>query len=302
MSRNGKLKVHIAQSSLALEIMSRCENWAVIVAIVGEGQEINRGEAGIEEWFRALETFPNWGIVAATEMASSIPPSLEKRVQFDTSLHLKVGTRSPRAQRIADWVEHLLSGEFQAAGNTASDINKFPLFLTRDLALAKRYLQDCATADRRVGMLASSQDRRLRAYGVERSTNFIRSINWPQWFVESSDDIRSSYALEVAASEFECQGLEIDWSLLCWGSDLLWKDSQWQSRRFVGKKWQIDKQIDLAINRYRVLLTRARHGMVVWVPANPNSSIPHVNGDDLDVMAARLLEAGFQELDSSHPG
>ena len=296
MSQHGKLKVHKAQASLALEIMSKCEEWSVIIAIVGEGQEINRGEAGIEEWFKALEAFPEWKVVAADEMNASIPNNLLARVQFESSLHLRVGTRSPRAQNISDWVERILQGEFQLAGSIASTIDKFPMFVTRDLAQAKSYLQDCATADRRIGMLASSQDRRLRAYGIERSTAFIRSIKWPLWFVESSEDIRSSYALEVAASEFECQGLEIDWTLLCWGSDLLWKNNHWQSRRFVGQKWQADNQIDFALNRYRVLLTRARHGMVVWVPANPDSSIPHVNGADLDAMADRLTEAGFQKL------
>ena len=296
MSQHGKLKVNKAQATLALEIMSKCEDWAVIIAIVGEGQEINRGEAGIEEWFRALTVFPEWKIVAADEMNASIPYDLLARVQFESSLHLRVGTRSPRAQNISDWVELILQGEFQLAGSIASTIDKFPMFITRDLAQAKSYLQDCATADRRTGMLASSQDRRLRAYGIERSTAFIRSIKWPLWFVETSDDIRSSYTLEVAASEFECQGLEIDWTLLCWGSDLLWKNNHWQARRFVGQKWQADNQIDFALNRYRVLLTRARHGMVVWVPANPDSSIPHVNGADLNAMADRLTEAGFQNL------
>ena len=296
MSQHGKLKVNKAQASLTLEIMSKCEEWAVIIAIVGEGQEINRGEAGIEEWFRALTAFPEWKIVAADEMNSSIPNDLLARVQFESSLHLRVGTRSPRAQNISDWVELILQGQFHLAGTLASKIEKFPMFMTRDLLQAKSYLLDCATADRRIGMLASSQDRRLRAYGIERSTAFIRSIKWPLWFVESADDIRSSYALEVAASEFECQGLEIDWTLLCWGSDLLWRDNSWRSRRFVGKRWQADKQIDLALNRYRVLLTRARHGMVVWVPANPDSSIPHVDGAELDALADRLVEAGFQKL------
>ena len=145
-------------------------------------------------------------------------------------------------------------------------------------------------------MLASSQDRRLRAYGIERSTAFIRSIRWPEWFVEPAADIRSSYSLEVAASEFECQGLEIDWALVCWGSDLLWKKGKWVSRRFVGKNWQSDKQIDFALNRYRVLLTRARHGMVLWVPENNDSKIPLVNGEDLDKMADLLLASGFQSL------
>jgi hypothetical protein len=296
MANSGKLKIHRSQPDLALEIMTRCEDWSVIIAIVGEGQEINRGEAGISEWFQSLESYPSWGICAASEMAAEVPAHLNDRLRTDSSLHLKVGTRSPRAQNIADWARQLLDGNFESAAETASAIKNFPMFLTRDLQAARQFLADCATPDRRVGMLASSQDRRLRAYGIERSTAFIRSIRWPEWFVEPAADIRSSYSLEVAASEFECQGLEIDWALVCWGSDLLWKKGKWVSRRFVGKNWQSDKQIDFALNRYRVLLTRARHGMVLWVPENNDSKIPLVNGEDLDKMADLLLASGFQSL------
>ncbi len=296
MATSGKLKILRSQADLALEIMSRCPSWSVIIAIVGEGQEINQGEAGISEWFNALQNYPEWEIAASNQITEEIPPSLVSRLDLNNAFHLKVGTRSPRAKNIAIWAQQVLDGDFGLAGLTANLIKDFPMFITRDLEIAKNFLRDCSSEDRRVGMLASSQDRRLRAYGIERSTNFLRSIRWPEWFVESADDVRSSYTLEVAASEFECQGLEIDWTLVCWGSDLLWTGNKWQSKKFVGTKWQNDKNIDFAINRYRVLLTRARQGMVVWVPSNKDSKIPFVDNTALDAMADILVTSGFREL------
>ena len=296
MFRAGKLRILQSQPSLALEIMSKCEDWCVIIAVIGEGQEINRGEAGMEEWFNAIEGKTDWRIVTSGHVNLGVSEAIKNRVDIDESLHLQVGTRAPRAQNLADWADLLLAGEFSKAGELASRIKNFPLKITRDLDVAKRFLHDCASESRRVGMVASSQDRRLRAYGVERSTAFIRSIDWPQWFVEAETDIRSSYALEVAASEFECQGLEIDYTLLCWGSDFLWGKDNWNVRKFKGSKWQSDRQVDFAKNRYRVLLTRARQGMVVWVPSNVENKIPYVDGFQLDKMAHLLRESGFEEL------
>jgi hypothetical protein len=276
--------------------MERLEGGATVVALIGTGQEINRGEAGIKEWIKALENHPEWGIFAPS--LGDYSETINSRIQIRPSLNLPKSIREVRARGLSEWVDFLLAGDFVAAAERSRDLGDFPLLQTRSLAEAKRFLHDRASVDRRPGLIASSQDRRMRAFGIERSTQFLRSINFSKWFVHDELDVRSSYALEVAASEFECQGLEIDWVGMCWGSDLLWKNSKWLARRFKGTKWQVDSDSALALNRYRVLLTRARYGMIIWIPSDPNSEIPFVNNSDLDLVSDILLSAGVQLLES----
>ena len=197
---------------------------------------------------------------------------------------------------------YFLAGDFDNALKLSRDLGDFPLKQTRSLDHAKKYLRDRASIDRRIGLIASSQDRRLRAFGIERSTHFLRGIDFAKWFVHGEEDIRSSYALEVAASEFECQGLEVDWVGMCWGSDFLWKNSSWVARRFKGTKWQVDSDPTFALNRYRVLLTRARYGMIIWIPIDPDSEKQFVDSSDLDQISKLLLSAGVQFLEDSEVG
>lgn len=164
----------------------------------------------------------------------------------------------------------------------------------------RSYLRDRARPDRRTGLIASSQARRLRPFGIEMDGAFQGDVHWPRWFVDDEDDIRSSYALEVAASEFKCQGLEIDWVGLCWGCDFTWhpESGQWRARRLRGGTWQQDKAMAYARNRYRVLLTSARHGLVVWVP-RVDAAIPLVDAEGLDRTADALLAAGAAPLEQA---
>jgi DUF2075 family protein len=189
-----------------------------------------------------------------------------------------------------------LRNELSIARQISEEIDNFPLLMTRDLDEARKFIRDCASEDQRVGVVATSQDRRLRAFGIERSTAFIRSIKWPQWFVHGSEDTRSSYSLEVAASEFECQGLEIDWSLVCWGADLVPDGASWMGRRFKGDKWQVDNDSTMAVNRYRVLLTRARKGMVIWVPDTGGRDILKVDNQLFARIASTLQSAGVKPM------
>jgi hypothetical protein len=176
-------------------------------------------------------------------------------------------------------------------------MSEYPLLLTRDLASCREYLRDRARPDRRVGLLASAQARRLRAFGIEMDSSFQGGVNWPRWFVDSEGDVRSSYALEVAASEFKCQGLEIDWAGLCWGDDFTWQASKsaWRARKFIGSRWTADRDRHHAINRYRVLLTRARYGLVLWIP-KPGPRVPHVDCDAFDSTFEALQCAGCASL------
>ena len=293
--QNSKHEVQVSEAESTLAIMERLETGSTIIALIGTGQEINRGEAGIKEWIKALEGHPNWGIFAPSKGEYSA--QINARIQVRPSLNLPKSIREVRGQGLSKWVDFLLEGNFVAAAERSKDLGDFPIYQTRSLAVAKRFLRDHASVDRRTGLIASSQDRRMRAFGIERSTQFLRSINFSKWFVHGESDVRSSYVLEVAASEFECQGLEIDWVGMCWGSDLLWKNSEWLARRFKGTKWQVDSDPTLALNRYRVLLTRARYGMIIWIPSDPNSEIPFVDSSDLDQVSKVLLSAGVQFLE-----
>ena len=297
--QNSKHGVRVSEAESTLAIMERLETGSTIVALIGTGQEINRGEAGIKEWIKALEGHPKWGIFAPS--SGDYSAQINARIQVRPSLNLPKSIREVRGHGLSKWVDFLLAGDFAAASERSQDLGDFPIYQTRSLAVAKRFLRDHASVDRRTGLIASSQDRRMRAFGIERSTQFLRSISFSKWFVHGESDVRSSYVLEVAASEFECQGLEIDWVGMCWGSDLLWKNSEWLARRFKGTKWQVDSDPTLALNRYRVLLTRARYGMIIWIPSDPNSEIPFVDSSDLDEVSKVFLSAGVKFLEDSEP-
>jgi hypothetical protein len=189
-----------------------------------------------------------------------------------SELHLHVSVRSPRAKHIAEWVNHVVSGHADSARNVATQFGNFPIGLTRDLARAREWLCEHRIDDRRrAGLVASSGAIRHRAFGIEVSSGFRRGFSYEDWFLGEPSDVRSSSFLEVAATEFEIQGLEIDLSGVCWANDF-WFDlseNKWQYQRFKGTRWsQVKKKDhhDFVVNKYRVLLTRAREGMIIWVP------------------------------------
>ncbi len=198
-----KQDIPASEAATTLRIMERAGDWAVIVALVGDGQEINTGEAVIEEWFAALAARPQWKALGATEIAAKAPSGA---VQTDDALHLDVSVRSPRAAAIADWAGAVVRGDLGKAKTLTKTFTGYPLHLTRRLEELRAYLRDRAGPDRRPGLIASSQARRLRAFGLEMDGTFQGAIEWPHWFVDGPGDIRSSYVLEVAASEFRVPG------------------------------------------------------------------------------------------------
>ncbi len=204
-----------------LQIMERCQGWCVLVALVGGGQEIHDGEAGLEEWGDALTgTSAPWqvrvspealhgGLSLAGHRLFAGPPPSNCRVVEEPALHLDVSVRSMRAQRIAQWVQMFLDGQPEAARAVLAEAPEFPLVLTRNLDSARRWLRDRSRLERRCGLVVSSGSMRHRAYGIEVSTGFRRGYSYVDWFLAQQADVRSSYQLEVAATEFECQGLEL---------------------------------------------------------------------------------------------
>ncbi len=275
-----------SEAELMLEIMARCPGWAVIVALVGFGQEIHQGEAGLQEWGRAIrESAPTWSVIASPSVASADcsedsaclfegPPPTEVSVEIDPALHLAVSIRSIRARMVSQWVAAMLDGNWSAAVTHFSANTEFPVVVTRDLDTARKWLYSRASEIRTpgaCGLLASSGALRLRAQGIEVSSAFRRGYPYEDWFLGGSDDVRSSSMLEVAATEFECQGLELDWVGVCWAGDFAYDShtANWVTRRFVGSRWQFvlkPAARQFVLNKYRVLLTRARKGLIIWVP------------------------------------
>jgi hypothetical protein len=309
---SAKKGVSVSEPSMMLQIMERCPGWCALVALVGGGQEIHRGEAGLEAWSAALsETKQPWNVFVSPEalaggaslaghrLLTTSLPSHCHLVKMP-SLHLDVTVRSPRAQALTQWVNLVLQGESERAKVTLESSKEFPLVLTRDLQAARSWLRDRSRFERRCGLVASSGAGRLRAYGIEVSANFRRGYPFEEWFLALPGDVRSSDQLEVAATEFECQGLELDWVGVCWGDDLCFDPSRkgWRYRRFSGATWQTIRT-ELArrylINKYRVLLTRARAGMVLWIPPG-ESCDPTRDPQLLNATATYLQASGVQVL------
>ena len=309
-----KQKIAASEASLILDVMERFSDWSVIIALVGGGQEIFLGEAGLREWGNALsERKINWKVVASPEVLyggssvagnrlfDSAPPT-RLEVQPESSVHLTVSVRSIRAQKLAGWVNSLLSLDSSGIDSIIPNKEEFPIFVTRDLAVAKGWLKRRGLGDPhlRKGLVATSEDQRLRAYGLERSSGFRLKFPFEKWFLENADDCRSSHALEVAASEFECQGLELDWVGVCWGGDLTFsEDKVWEFRKFRGSRWQrcmSEAEQVYILNRYRVLLTRSRLGMVIWVPPGIEGD-PTLERDRFDRIYDYLLDSGVSLIE-----
>ncbi len=257
------------------------QDWAVIVCLVGGGQEINTGEAGIGEWVRAMnETFPKWNVyisshLTAKEYAEGKVEELLKnnlKVTYSEDLHLAVSMRSFRAEKLSNLVHHLLDCDIDTTKQIFESIKEnYPIVLTRDLNKAKGWLREHARGSERYGLLASSKAYRLKPLAIDMRCQ----PDTVHWFLDDIDDVRSSLFLEDAASEFDVQGLELDWTCLIWDGDLRYNENHWDYYEFNGgNKWnRINKEErqSYQINAYRVLLTRARQGMIICVPqGNPD--------------------------------
>ena len=280
-----KIGVDLSEPETIFSIMERHQDWAVIVALVGGGQEINTGEAGLAEWGKTLrEKFAKWKVYVSPKALDRDASNAGHRlfadgnhgslvIQEEPSLHLAINVRSFRADKIAQCVDAALAGDAANAAAIFPELKDMPFTLTRSLNSAKQWLHKQARGQQRAGLVASSGAIRLRADGLELSSGFRQGNRdmYVNWFLNHPPDIRSSNQLEIAASEYECQGLELDWVGVCWGADYFYDSSvgTWKYRNFSGSSWkQLKASIDrqYLLNTYRVLLTRARRGMIIWIP------------------------------------
>lgn len=258
-----------------ISCLDRHHDWAVIVCLVGGGQEINTGEAGISEWIRALrDSYPDWNIYLSPHLSDSeyaVQDDLNRfedktKLHYEEDLHLSVSMRSFRAENVSLFVKQILDRDAESAKLTLSCISaNYPIMLTRNLQTAKEWLKNQARGSERYGIVVSSQAERLKPYAID--------VKFPtdpiHWFLDGKDDIRSSYYLEDVATEFDIQGLELDWACVTWDADFRYTPDGWVCKSFVGTKWNNIKAPERQLylkNAYRVLLTRARQGMVIVVP------------------------------------
>ncbi len=282
----------VSEPETMLSIMDRHADWAVLVALVGGGQEIHNGEAGLAEWGKTLrDKFPHWRVAAppnALTGGSHVAghrlfengSSGKLSIIPEPSLHLDVCLRAFRARKVSEWVDAMLAGDAEQAASIMAGLDEFPIRLTRSLETARDWLRSRTRGLRRCGLVASSGAVRLRSHGLELSSGFRQGNRdlYVHWFLDPPPDIRSSNQLEVAASEFECQGLELDWVGACWGGDFTYDAAagNWSYRRFSGSKWgEVAKEVQrrYLLNTYRVLLTRAREGLVIWVPPGESTDL-----------------------------
>jgi hypothetical protein len=258
-----------------ISYMNRHSDWAVVVCLVGGGQEINIGEAGIDAWLEAVDTrFADWRMHISSRLTDSeyaagraLDRVRDRAGTFlDDCLHLSVSMRSFRAENVSAFVKALLDRDLASARAAHEQLeSRYPLAVTRDLDAAKEWVRSQARGSERYGLLASSKAMRLKPHAIDVRVE----VDPVHWFLNGKDDTRSSYYLEDAATEFQVQGLEVDWACVTWDADLRYHESGWGFHDFRGSRWQNVNSTDnqrYLLNAYRVLLTRARQGVVIFVP------------------------------------
>ena len=269
-----------SEPEFLISYLDRHETWAVVVCLVGGGQEIHTGEAGIGEWFEAVRAaFPHWRVYVSPNLTDSeyaAQLALERlgsvvSIVLDERLHLATSMRSFRSEKVSAFVKAVLDCDTTTAEALLGEIGRrYPIAVTRDLPRAKAWIRTHARGSEQYGLVASSQAQRLKPHAIDVRVN----VDPVQWFLNDRHDTRSSYYLEDAATEFQVQGLELDWVCVTWDADLRRHAESWRYHSFRGDAWTTIHKEDrkrYLLNAYRVLLTRARQGMVIFVPPGDES-------------------------------
>lgn len=293
-----------SEPEFLISTMERHKDWAVIICLVGGGQEINTGEAGLPEWFDSLHrTFPDWDVYITPQLNddeyrrgrnwSDMISGLN--IYEKSELHLSTSVRSFRTPDLAAFVKAVLDANTDESKRLYNIIrNKYPIVITRDLKTAKNWVKNQCRGTTRYGLLASSGALRLKPEGV-----FVKNdVDVANWFLNGKDDVRSSYALEDVVTEFDIQGLELDYSIIAWDADYRYSNGEWTHHIFKGARWNNivseEKRLYLK-NAYRVLLTRARQGMAIFVPYGSDDDITR-KPEYYDNIYYYLKEIGIEEL------
>lgn len=272
--KKGIFDFNYSEPEFLISTMDRHDDWAVIVCLIGGGQEINTGEAGLIEWFDSLRrSFKNWEVFVSdmiTDTEYTRGYDLKRlteglNIHVEEKLHLSTSLRSFRSENVSSFVKAVLDNNIAKAKELFAKLDRYPIKITRNLETAKSWIKNHARGTERYGLLASSGALRLKAVGI-----FVKNeLSAPNYFLEDKNDVRSSYYLEDCASEFDVQGLELDWSIVAWDGDFRHNGVEWTYNRFSGSKWQNVNNENNKLylkNAYRVLLTRARQGMIIFIP------------------------------------
>jgi hypothetical protein len=265
----------MSEPEFLISVMDRHEDWATIVCLIGGGQEINTGEAGLPEWFNAIQRkYPHWDVYASDMLTDqeythggqlySIIDQGQLSIQKD--LHLSVSVRSFRSEKLSEFIKAVLSLDTESGVELFQELqDSYPIVLTRDLQAAKQWLKTQARGGESYGLTAYSGGYRLKPEGIHVKS----AIDPKTWFLNGREDVRSASFLEDAATEFDIQGLELDWTCVAWDPSLRMGMGTWEYKSFRGTQWQnINDALRrrYLLNAYRVLLTRARQGIVVFIP------------------------------------
>ncbi len=302
--KKGIENFEMSEPEFLIDVMNRHKDWCTIICLIGGGQEINTGEAGLEEWINSFQyKFKDWKVHYSNLITDSKnyiktleqKKWLSNKAKSESELHLSVSLRSFRSEKLSEFVHQFLELNTKKSKELYREIkDDFPIKSTRELSKAKDWIRKQAKGSERTRIIASSGAKRLRPLGI----NVKNEISAPNWFLNDKKDIRSSYFLEEIATEFDIQGLEIDWSCLAWGANFYIENNKWNYQTFRGFKWQnINQEISKSYlkNTYRVLLTRARQGMVIYLPKG--SCIDHTRPDNFyDGTWNYLKEIGIEEL------
>ena len=273
-TKKGIPNFNYSEPEFLISTMDRHKSWAVIVCLIGGGQEINDGEGGLPEWFNALRSkFRGWDVYVSDNLKEEYLMSNEWKYMIDglnvkeiEDLHLSISLRSFRTPDLSDFIKDTLDLDVDAAKQTYEKIKyKYPIKITRNIKKAKEWVKNKSMGSQKYGLLAASGALRLKPEGI-----FVKNkIDVCNWFLNNKEDVRSCYALEDVVTEFDVQGLEVDYSIVCWDADFRIIDGKWSYKRFRGSEWiNILKNEDKLYlkNTYRVLLTRARQGMIIFIP------------------------------------
>jgi hypothetical protein len=287
-----KKGVEYSEPELLVAIGERIPDWTALVGLIGHGQEIHTGEeAGIPGWFDAIKSkhaISDWKVFAPPRFTKDFPNRVITECE---ELDLNHSLRSKQAEYLHDWVQSLLSGELSEASRISQRIwlQNFPIFITRNLAEAKQYVTDrfAGESSKRYGIIASSKDHVLPKYGIANGFHETKQVKNAKWYNSNLGEPGSCCNLEEVVTEFGCQGLELDMAVVAWGNDYLWDGTEWLMRKMRTRVPQQDPH-QLRLNSYRVLLTRSREGLVIFIP--PDSEFNQTEHAFL-AAGARILES-----------
>lgn len=292
-NKKGIANFNYSEPEFLISTLDRHNDWAVVICLIGGGQEINDGEAGLPEWFKALrERFNYWDVYVSNNLKDEYLIDntwkdliKDLNLKYVPDLHLSVSLRSFRSPHVSEFIKALLDNDLVRSKNLYSMIKEnYPIKLTRNLETAKKWVKEKSKGSEKYGLLATSGGLRLKAEGI-----FVKNkVNVANWFLNDKEDVRSCYALEDVITEFDVQGLELDYSIVAWDADLRMINGKWEYKKFRGSKWNnINKPDDRLYlkNSYRVLLTRSRQGMIIFIP----------KGSDSDATRAKVFYDGTYE-------